>query len=183
MFEITRTIEKAELKEGQLFNTARDIYQHIDRVFNKKFYFSVIQTKEDFWKSLENDDFYKERKDQMKPNFINCTPHPCTLQDKDGNVYQIESDPVAKAALTAKMEEVIREDQGIEGIEFVSSKPIGTKEGFEYLQNIPGNTLVLSSLITAQAYGFPCVGMVPVEGFERVPPDQKRMRDWKFNIY
>lgn len=43
--------------------------------------------------------------------------------------------------------------------------------------------IILGSIIAAQAYPEEVFGMVPVPGYERVTPDQKRMRCDKFTMY
>lgn len=43
--------------------------------------------------------------------------------------------------------------------------------------------IVVGSIIAAQAYPGDVCAMIPAEGFERVPPEQKKMRPDKFTIY
>ena len=45
----------------------------------------------------------------------------------------------------------------------------------------PGS-IIVGSIIAAQAYPGRALALVPVPGFERVPPAEKRMRDDKFTI-
>lgn len=59
----------------------------------------------------------------------------------------------------------------------------GIKRWFEEVKN-PGERLViLGSIIAAQAYPGDVVAMVPVPGYERVAPPEKRMRCDKFTVF
>jgi hypothetical protein len=114
---------------------------------------------------------------------INSCPHPIHLVEEGIDIV-VEPDLEAKEALNAKMVETeLEKKAGYESFSFVNSKPQGTDAGREYIETLPENAIVFGSLISAQAYGFPVVGMIPAPGFERVPPDQKRMRIFKLNCF
>ena len=46
----------------------------------------------------------------------------------------------------------------------------------------PG-AVIVGSIIAAQAFPGRVLAMIPVPGFERVPPAEKRMRDDKFTTF
>ncbi len=114
---------------------------------------------------------------------VNATPHPIRLQNRNGDLYEIASDKEACKALAATPVEV-EVDGKLDTIEFVTTQFHPTKEGMEWIEkNHDPNTLVIGSIISAQAFKGLVVSLVPVKGFERVAPDQKRYYDWKFNIF
>jgi hypothetical protein len=43
--------------------------------------------------------------------------------------------------------------------------------------------MIVGSIIAAQAYPGSIKAMIPCEGYERVPPTEKRMRPDKFTVY
>ncbi|GAH77449.1 unnamed protein product, partial [marine sediment metagenome] len=45
------------------------------------------------------------------------------------------------------------------------------------------NAIIIGSIISAQAYPGEVFAMTPAPGFERVPPDQKRMNPFKFTMF
>lgn len=116
---------------------------------------------------------------------VNTTPHPITIQDMNGNLLSVPTSEL----LNAKPVEV---PYG-EGDLFVTTEFIGSPEGEQLISDIhtefvetqdSNDTLVIvGSIIAAQAYPGQVAGMVPVPGFERVAPDQKRMRCDKFTMY
>ena len=67
----------------------------------------------------------------------------------------------------------------------VTTEFVSTKDGeilLDLIFDTIDNPYVVGSIIAMNAYHGLVVGMIPVPGFERVPPDQKRMRCDKFNI-
>ena len=76
---------------------------------------------------------------------------------------------------------------------FVKTEFVGTDEGKEIISSIKesfnqnavaGETLVIiGSIIAAQAYPGEVFGLTPVPGYERVAPDDKRMRCDKFTTF
>lgn len=113
---------------------------------------------------------------------INVTKHAIRLQSAAGEVYEIAPSGIV---LDAKFEE---EPTGSHpsGAEIVRAKIAPTGDSADKLAALesehPGE-LILGSLIAAQAFPGRVVALVAVPGFERVPPDQKRMRDDKFTIF
>ena len=110
-------------------------------------------------------------------NLVNATPHKInleivTLEPREGLAKVLSAKPTENPAK-------IQDKQ----IEFVTVGFIPTEEGLKFLENTEEKTLYLGSIIAAQAYGFPVVAMVAMQGFERVPPAEKRMRSDKFTIF
>ena len=75
---------------------------------------------------------------------------------------------------------------------FVRTEFVGTEEGKETIERIKsvynrqfsnGTLVIVGSIIAAQAYPGEVAAMTPVEGYERVAPDQKRMRCDKFTTF
>lgn len=111
---------------------------------------------------------------------INTTPHPITfLNPVTGVVTEV---PTSGYILNASIESVEAEGP-VPGIEYVKTQFVGNEEGYRFLNSIPEGIVVIGSLIAAQAYPGKVVAMVACDGFERVPPADKRMREDKFTIY
>ena len=53
----------------------------------------------------------------------------------------------------------------------------------EKLESENPDAVIIGSMIAAQAFPGRVCAMIAAAGFERVPPDQKRMRDDKFTIF
>lgn len=140
------------------------------------------------------------------PNGItvfNATPHAITFWREDWNdVVSVDPDE----RIDAKPEEKIVKDVRIDVVcdargtgecqmcggsgclDFVSlvrTEFIGTDEGLAIIASAKaaGADLIVGSIIAAQAYPGDVVAMVPVSGFERVPPTEKRMRPDKFTTF
>lgn len=116
---------------------------------------------------------------------VNTTPHTITIQDMNGNLLEVPTSEL----LNVKPMEVPYGDSGL----FVTTEFVGSPEGEQLIADIrnkfietqdSNDTLVIiGSIIAAQAYPGRVSGMVPVPGYERVAPDQKRMRCDKFTMY
>lgn len=117
---------------------------------------------------------------------VNTTPHAISVQDMDGNVIKVPTSIV----LNAKAVEVPYDTTEL----FVSTSFKGDRDGINTIMNIETEysnlypddnyTLVIvGSIIAAHAYPGLVASMVPVPGFERVAPEQKRMRCDKFTMY
>ena len=106
---------------------------------------------------------------------VNTTPHPLTFQDPDGNLVSIPNDP--SLLVNAKML------SGNNNPWTVNTEAVGTPEGSEIINTIKQaltgtcNLLaIVGSMIAVNAYPRDIVGMIPVPGYERVAPAEKRMR-------
>lgn len=111
---------------------------------------------------------------------FNGTPHPLTFW-KPGweDVITVDVDQVINALPT----EVVVKTEG--GITFVKTVFQQIDKAFEIIATAQANgaQLIVGSIIAAQAYPGLVVSMVPAPGYERVPPDSKRMLPDKFNIF
>jgi hypothetical protein len=116
---------------------------------------------------------------------INTTPHSITMQDTNGELKTVE--PCGALLNGTAQEEAVDEL-------FVKTKFIGNEEGGKIIEDITNffNSLsnssnyklvIIGSIIAAQSYPGKVAAMCPVPGFERVPPNEKRMRCDKFTIY
>ena len=114
---------------------------------------------------------------------VNTTPHPVTIQDVNGNLISVPTSVLINAKAIEKQISPL----------FVKTEFVGTDEGREIISSIKesfnqnavaGETLVIiGSIIAAQAYPGEVFGLTPVPGYERVAPDDKRMRCDKFTTF
>lgn len=108
---------------------------------------------------------------------FNGTPHVIRFWDPSWvEPVEVESDEVINAQIN---EEVVRVSGGIA---FVRTEFVGDRYG-EMIATAAiqaGANVVVGSIIAAQAYPGRVMGMVSAEGFERVPPAEKRMRPDRF---
>lgn len=117
------------------------------------------------------------------PNGItifNATPHRIRFWQL-GWAEPIEV-PVDKVISAHPHEEVVRVDK--KGITYVRPTWIGDDHGRLIAERalLDGADVVVGSVIAAQCYQN-IVAMCPCKGYERVPPDQKRMRPDKFTAF
>ena len=136
---------------------------------------------------------------------INTTPHPVTFQSRrDGKVYTIEPSGVTISAKPVEEYAGLKLMCGVyspddcpdawaggycdycpRAVKLVTTRFEVTDEMNDALRRLeeenPG-AIIVGSIIAAQAFPGRIYGLVPVEGYERVPPAEKRMRDDKFNI-
>lgn len=113
---------------------------------------------------------------------VNTTPHPVTMQDIDGTLVYVPNSILINAkAVERKVSDL-----------FVKTEFVGADEGkiniadikAEFAKQFHNGTLVIiGSIIAAQAYPGEVAAMTPVEGFERVAPEEKRMRCDKFTTF
>lgn len=116
---------------------------------------------------------------------FNSTPHTINIQDTDGELIGIL--PNADFLINAKAVEVPVGDL------FVKTSFVGDDQGRAVIQriidffhkdvNADGPMVIVGSIIAAQAYPGEVVGMTPVPGYERVAPNEKRMRCDKFTTF
>ena len=123
---------------------------------------------------------------------INTTPHPITFLFPDGHEETIQP---CGFLLNARAEEreVYAYRPTHQGEEFrlavVETRFIPTREGEAWREKIENEidegkecTFIVGSIIAAQAY--PGIfAMIAAPGYERVPPDQKKMRADKFTVF
>lgn len=114
-------------------------------------------------------------------NIINTTPHLITMIDSEGTVYSIPS----HCLLNAK---AIETKSGFDrfGNELVKTSFVASAEAIAQLEEIEKEnpeSIIIGSIIAAQAFPGRVYAMIPAPGFERVAPNEKRMRDDKFTIF
>lgn len=131
---------------------------------------------------------YKEVEGKI---IVNVTPHPITFGTNDGGTVTA---PCSGIIVNAKTTERHVGDDLVT-TEFTKSKEdikkisrikrwYGAKSQWEGATFGDGSKplRIVGSIIAMNAYPGVICGMVPLKGFERVPPDQKRMDPHKFNI-
>lgn len=115
---------------------------------------------------------------------VYLTPHDVTLQDTGGTLKQV---PQYGVLVNAKAVETQINDL------YVSTVFVGNETGRRTIADIKhwftknnrtGERLViLGSIIAAQAYSGDVVAMVPVPGYERVAPQEKRIQCDRFAVF
>lgn len=113
---------------------------------------------------------------------INVTKHPIRFQSATGEVYEL---PASGVVIDARFEEIV---VGIHpsGAELVRARIVPTEiseKQLALLESEHTGEIIVGSLIAAQAFPGRIVALCATAGFERVPADQKRMRDDKFTIF
>jgi hypothetical protein len=118
----------------------------------------------------------------MEMKIINVTPHPITMQNQDGEVYTVEpcgtlvnARPVEEAAGT--------HPSGAELVRTRFEADPASEEALTKLERENPGAVIVGSIVAAQAFPGRVLAMIPVPGFERVPPAEKRMRDDKFTTF
>jgi len=116
---------------------------------------------------------------------FNATPHPIAFWDeKWDEVVMVSSD----AVLSAKVEERVSSTFTPSGgsiVTLVKTQFVPLGESAEHLIEEAyemGADVIVGSIIAAKVYPG-VVAMVPCEGYERVPPAEKRMRPDKFTVF
>ena len=114
---------------------------------------------------------------------FNATPHAIRFWDPSWlEPIEVEPDEVINAAPVERPGDSPPKARKL--AEFVRTVFVGSPKGREVLSHARlWADVVVGSIIAAQAYPGEVVAMVPCEGYERVPPDQKRMRPDKFTVY
>ena len=125
-------------------------------------------------------DFSKVGKFSNGVEVLNCTPHIITFRDGEA---EIVVEPCG-ALVMAKALETPAGTHGAAALvkTVFQTTPQGEAELVE-IECMAAGVLAVGSIISAQAYPGRVVGMTSAPGFERVPPDQKRMSTQKFTIF
>jgi len=121
---------------------------------------------------------------------VNGTPHAITFKGENGDFTVPSSVPVGEktgpAVLSAKQVSVSASDDGL----FVKTEFLPTPEGQDIIDairsqfaNEDAKTVIVGSMVAAQAYPGQVVQMCPAQGFEHVPPAEKRMDPFKFSVF
>ena len=113
---------------------------------------------------------------------VNVTPHPITFGTDDGGTITVPCSGIIVNAMTIER----RIDDELVTTEFAKSeedvKKIARIEKWYESKDEWDGLRIVGSFIAMNAYSGVICGMVPLKGFERVPPEQKRMDPHKFNI-
>lgn len=114
---------------------------------------------------------------------INTTPHSIRFQRaSDGEVFEV---PPCGTLVNAKVTEVTVGTH-LSGAELVKVIFTGDEANTATLDKLeaenPG-AVIIGSMVAAQGFPGRVFAMIPAAGFERVTPDQKRMRDDKFTSF
>ena len=118
---------------------------------------------------------------------FNTTPHAITMQSPEGELVSV---PNCGVLVNAKPVETPVGDTGL----YVRTDFVGDEQGQAIIdeltdfwkQNIgesDNKLVIIGSIIAAQAYPGQVSGMVPVPGYERVAPSEKRMRCDRFTTF
>ncbi len=116
-------------------------------------------------------------------HFVNTTPHDINLVWADGEEFVVPASGIVVNAT------VVEEDAGWHPSEavLVRTRFEGSEADAAKLTNIecatPGATVILGSIIAAQAFPGRVLALVSAPGFERVPTSEKRMRADKFTTF
>jgi hypothetical protein len=116
------------------------------------------------------------------PRIINTTPHACTFQGADGSVYEVPPCGILVNARTVEEKSGV----GPGGVELVKTRFVAdpaSEQDLAALEAKNPGSIIVGSIIAAQAFPGRVLAMVPAPGFERVPPAEKRMRDDKFTVF
>jgi hypothetical protein len=118
----------------------------------------------------------------MKMKIINTTPHPIRFQNRAGEVYEV---PPCGILINARP---VEEPAGTHpsGAELVRTRFVAdpaSEEALTKLERENPGAVIVGSIVAAQAFPGRVLAMIPVPGFERVPPAEKRMRDDKFTTF
>lgn len=118
---------------------------------------------------------------------FNGTNHPLTFW-KEGWEEPVEVLPDRR--IDARIEEQPSDAPGAfwpsdtKGVEFVTTRFVGTPEGYAIIEEVREETnVIVGSLVAAQAYPGDVVAVTPAPGYERVRPPDKRMSPDKFTVF
>lgn len=128
------------------------------------------------WQALER--YAAEVKVAVGAPIINVTPHPITFLVGERVVN------VPPSGIVVNARPVEQPAGKFAGVELVRTGFEADPAATELLKAIwTWQMIPVGSMIAAQAYPGKVLAMVPAPGFERVPPDQKRMRPDKFTTF
>lgn len=119
----------------------------------------------------------------------NTTPHNIVMQDTDGKLVTVENNPdklINASTTQVYWGGIYTEpsfDPTTEGLCIIAE----IKKDFAEQYGTTGATsktlVIIGSIIAAQAYPGKVAAMLPVPGYERVAPNEKRMRCDQFTMY
>ena len=105
-------------------------------------------------------------------NYTDCIPHTYTIKP-------------CGILINAKPTETPsgKHNSGVELVKTIFQASKEDEEKLSKLEQENPDAIIVGSIIAAQAFPGRVLAMIPAPGFERVPPDQKRMRDDKFTTF
>ncbi len=114
--------------------------------------------------------------------FVNTTPHPINLVWQDGEEFIVPPEGILINARPVE-QEAGTHPAGVSLVRttFVAD-PDEEKKLREIVLQYP-KSVIIGSIVAAQAFPGRVLAMVPAPGFERVPPSEKKMRADKFVTY
>ena len=114
--------------------------------------------------------------------FVSVTGHPLSFRAADGTGWEL---PVSGVVLNAKFVDTPAGTHAT-GITLVRTRIEPEPEALVALARLeaenPG-ALIVGSLIAAQGFPGRVVALIAAPGFERKPPHEKRMLDYKFTTF
>jgi hypothetical protein len=113
--------------------------------------------------------------------FINTTPHPINLEVNDEVVVIPPSGVLLNATAIEVPSRLHASGAQLVGVRFESS--FESEQVLDKLESENPNAVIIGSIIAAQAFPGRVFATIPCLGYERVPPDQKRMRSDKFTTF
>ena len=119
---------------------------------------------------------------------FNATPHPIRFWCAEWpEPIEVPTDSVIDAKPVEVPTGVIcqSDDYRIENVSVVRTmfKPMPNADEIIKSAFAAGAHVIVGSIIAAQAYPGQVMAMTPSPGYERVPPDQKRMNPFKFTTF
>lgn len=114
---------------------------------------------------------------------VNVTPHAITFQGIYGTLCRVPPSGIVINALPVEtpVRPAAPGQSALVETRF-GPDPDSARE-LEALRAAFPDAVIVGSIIAAQAYPERVVAMIPVLGFERVPPAEKRMRANKFTVF
>lgn len=117
----------------------------------------------------------------MPPKIINTTPHLIRFVQEDGSLILIPPSGVLINALPT--EKLIEERDGIQFVKTVFLPTLQSENLLSTLEAENPGAIIVGSIIAAQTYPGRVFGIIAAEGYERVPPAEKRYRPDKFATF
>lgn len=113
--------------------------------------------------------------------YINTTPH--SINCLDGNGKLVILPPCGTLVNARSVQEAVGSIDGVSLIKTRFEADTKADEFLAGLKSVAANAVVIGSIIAAQAYPGRVFGLCPVPGYERVAPNEKRMRLDQFVMY
>lgn len=115
-------------------------------------------------------------------DIINTTPHPINFRSENGEEFEVPCNGVLLNA-TCEEEEVGEHPSGAKLIRTRFTASNEALETLDRLERENPNAVIVGSMIAAQAFPGRVFAMIAAPGYERRPPNEKRMRPDKFTTF